>query len=158
MPTASKRRRIIDAILAVLRGMTDESVYHYPVTTPEAVTADPAVNPLTEDNVDLPFYKVEPTPEGRREFFPAMQLVENFRLNIMARYDADTSDPLSRMVVWENLAADLEVALAVDITLGGLAYDVRVLEPQPVIVVGSATVVLMQPIEVRYHRTYGVPA
>lgn len=156
-PTASKRIQIVDALVAVLRGMTDPDVYNYPVLTDDAVTTDPTRNLFTENDIDLPAYKVEPTPEGRREYWPANQVVEFFRVNIEARVDAAGADSEARLTAWENLAADLETALAADTTLGGLVYDVRLLTPQPFVQVGSNVVILVQPIETRVHRTFGAP-
>lgn len=131
--------------------------YHYPVVVSEQVTLDPT-NVLTATLVDGPLYVIEPTPEGSRQFWPAMQLQNGFRGTITGRVDiTDVTDPLARVTAWENLAADLEKALAVDVTLGGLVYDVRLLEPAPYIGVGSPIVMLVQPWEARVHRTYGAP-
>lgn len=152
----STRLQILKALQTTLQGMTGTG-YHYPVTVPEQVTIDP-VNVLTVPLIDGPLYVIEPTPEGTRQFWPAMQLVNGFRGTITARFDVtDIADPQARATVWENLAADLETALAVDVTLDGLVYDLRLLEPAPFVGVGSPTVILVQPWEARLHRTYGSP-
>lgn len=154
----STRLQILKAIQALLQGMTG-AAYHYPTTVADMVTIDPTVNALTHTAVpDQPLYIVEPTPEGTRTFWPAMQLVNEFRGTITVRKDiSDVVDPLARATVWENLAADIEVALSADVTLGGLVYDVRLLEPAPFVGVGSPVVILVQPWEARLHRTYGAP-
>lgn len=159
MPNASTRLQVLQAIQTRLQAISGAS-YHYPVTVAANVTIDPTVNVLTAGIApgDLPLYVVEPTPEGTRQFWPAMQLVNGFRGTITARKDVtDSDDPAAKATIWENLAADIEVALSADVTLGGLVYDIRLLEPAPFIGVGSPIVVLVQPWEARLHRTYGAP-
>lgn len=157
MPNKSVRQRIIEAVRDRLR-LIAGAAYHYPLTHASQVSIDPTDNILTHNGADLPFYVVEPTPDGGREFFPAMQLVDQLDLNVHVRKDADEGDPAARMTVWENLAADIEVALTQDVTLGGLCYDVRLGTPRPFVGVGSGIVMLVQPVSVRLHRTYGEPA
>ena len=149
---------MLKAIQAALRAISGAS-YNYPVAAPASVSLDPTMNMLTATGVDLPLYVVEPDPNGRRDFHPAMQVVDFFRGTITARMDAVESavNPLARAIVWEGLASDIEKALAVDVTLGGLVYDIRLLTPQPLVAVGSEIVVLVQPFEARLHRTYGAP-
>jgi hypothetical protein len=153
----SIRQRIIEAVQEALQGITG-SEFHYPVADASQVSVDPTDNVLTINGADLPFYIVEPTPDGSRTFYPAMQMVSEFELNIHARYDAETADKAAKMTVWENLAHDIEKKLAEDVTLGGLCYDVRVGEPRPFVGVGSNIVVLIQPVTIRLHRTYGEPS
>jgi hypothetical protein len=151
------RLRVLKAMQAVVRGMTT-TAYHYPVTNPANVTLDPTFNLFLQAGLDLPSFIVEPEPEGARNFFPSMQVQDFMRGTVTARMDvADTVDPAARATVWENLAADLEAAFAIDVTLGGLVYDVRLLTPQPFVGVGSGVVGLIQPWEARMHRTYGEP-
>lgn len=159
MPDSPKRLQILQAIQTRLQAITGAG-YHYPVTVATNVTIDPTVNVLTAAVApsDQPLYIVEPTPEGTRQFWPAMQLVNGFRGTITARKDVtDSDDPAAKATIWENLAADIETTMAVDVTLGGLVYDIRLLEPAPFIGVGSPIVVLVQPWEARLHRTYGAP-
>jgi hypothetical protein len=156
--TKSVRQRIIEAIQDALQAIDNSGAYHYPVNSPTQVSIDPTDNVLTVNGADLPFYVVEPTPDGSRTFYPAMQLVSEFELNIHARKDSEDGDPSSRVTTWENLAHDIEKALAVDVTLGGLVYDVRVGEPRPFVGVGSNIVVVVNPVTVRLHRTYGEPS
>jgi hypothetical protein len=148
--------QVLKAMQAVAQGIVGTG-YHFPLQTAEQVTIDP-VNVLTATMADGPLYVIEPTPEGTRQFWPAMQLQNAFRGTITGRMDvSDIVDPLARATTWEHLAADLEKAFAVDVTLGGLVYDLRLLEPQPFVGVGSPVVILVQPWEARVHRTYGAP-
>jgi hypothetical protein len=158
-PAKSQRQRIIEALQDALQAIDGVSgLYHYPVAHESQVSIDPTDNVLTVNGADLPFYVIEPTPDGSREFFPAMQLKDEFELNVHARKDCEDGDPVGRVTTWENLVADMEVALTQDVTLGGLVYDVRLGTPRPFVGVGSNIVIVVQPVTVRLHRTYGEPA
>jgi hypothetical protein len=154
--TASQRKLITEAIVTALRAITGAE-YHYPVLNAACVDADPTVNLLTVNGADLPRYVVECTPDGEREFFPAMQLRDFVQFNVHVRKDAASAEAHARMETWENLGADIEKALTVDVTLGGLVYDVRVAQPRPFVGVGSAIVIVVNPVRVSLHRTYGEP-
>lgn len=157
MPGKSNRQLIVEAVQAALRNIAG-AAYHYPLGDPASqVSVDPTENLLTRNGADLPFYVIEPTPDGSREFYPAMQLKSEFEINVQGRKDAETADQAAKLATWENMAADLEVALTQDVTLGGLCYDVRLGEPRPFVGVGSNIVILVQPVTIRVHREYGVP-
>lgn len=151
-----RRKQIIEALATRLRAITGAE-YHYPVSHESQVTVDPTVNLMTSDGYDLPLYQIEPTPDGTKEYYPADQMREFFELNIHSRYDAKDADAAARMTVWENLAHDIEKAVNVDYTFGGLVYDARLGVPRPFVGVGSNMVILIQPISMRLHRTYGAP-
>ena len=74
-----------------------------------------------------------------------------------ARYDSDPMNPASRMSVAENLKADIERAITVDVTLGSLVTDARLLTAAEFIQVGAPPVILTQPIELRLYRAYRSP-
>jgi hypothetical protein len=154
----STRTKILKNLQTTLQGMTDASVYHYPVAGASQVSLDPTVNLLTHAGPDLPFYQIEPTPDGSRTFYQGEQLVEEFIVNVCARFDADVTDPLAKMQAWENLAADLEIALEADMTRGGFACDTRCGVPQPFTGVGSSIVITVIPVTMKIYRRYGVPS
>jgi hypothetical protein len=156
-PSKSVRSLVLDNLQATLQGMTDGNLYHYPVASASQVSIDPTVNVLTRGFPDLPFYVIEPTPEGDRQFFQSEQIKETFIVNITGRYDGDAADPTSKKEIWENLAADLEVALEADMTRGGHACDTRCMTPQPFTGVGSNVVIIVQPVAMTIYRRYGVP-
>lgn len=156
-PGKSTRQLILENLQATLQGMTDPAVYHYPVANAKQVTLDPTVNLLTQGFPDLPFYVIEPTPDGNREFYQSEQIVDNFVVNITGRYDGDSADPAAKMAIWENIAADLEVALEADMTRGGHACDTRCMTPQPFTGIGSNVVIVVQPVHLKIYRRYGVP-
>lgn len=150
----SKRLAIIKNIQAALQAISVASGYNY--TVPAAsVVYDPAVNLLGMNGADLPFMVIEATPDGGKDYYPAEQLREIFRVNIYARIDVDSSDPTARATGWERLAQDIEKALTQDLTRGGNAVDTRLGVPSPFIGVGSNIVILLQPVEIRIYRSYG---
>jgi len=157
MPADPKRLAVLDAMATVARGITGAS-YHFPVVNPKSVTLDPTFNVMIATGVDLPLYVIEPEPESQRDFHPAMQIRETMRGTITGRMDvADVVDPRARAAAWEKMAADLEKAYAVDVTLGGLLYDLRLMPPAPFVGVGTDVVMVVVPFEARFHRTYGEP-
>lgn len=150
----SNRLAVLKHIQQTLQGMTGGG-YHYPILDPKQVTLDPTVNLITGAGLpDLPCYVVEPTPNGTKDYYPAEQLKEEMIVNILGRMDADPSDPLAKVTTWENMAADLELALEADTTRAGHACDTRLLVPQPFTGVGSNIVILVQPVRVTMYRKY----
>lgn len=154
----SLRLQVLKALKAALEQINGPvGGFVYNVTHESMVTLDPTVNLMTVNNVDLPMFVVEPTPDGNRDFHPAMQVRDVFRVNVHARADADEANPMARAQVWEDLAADVERALAANVTLDSLVYDCRCLQPAPFVGVGSPVVIVVIPLEIRFHRTYGAP-
>jgi hypothetical protein len=153
----STRTLILKNLQATLQGMTDANVYHHPVANASQVSLDPTINLLTHAGPDFPFYLIEPTPDGKKEFFQSEQITEDFVINICGRIDVDTTDPLAKMQAWENIAADLEIALEADMTRGGHACDTRCGVIQPFTGVGSSIVITVQPIVCKIYRRYGIP-
>ena len=141
----------------VAQGITG-AAYHFPVTNPKSVTLDPTFNVMVAPGVDLPLYVIEPDPDSGREFYPAMQIRDVMTGTITGRMDVgDVIDPDARANAWEKMAADLEKAYAVDVTLAGLVYDLRLKTPAPFVGVGTDVVMVVVPWEARMHRTYGEP-
>lgn len=156
MAAKSQRLQIVEAIRTKLQAISGGN-YHYPLVDGSQVTVDPGLHILGEITSDLPVYVIETTPEGTKLYQPMEQLLEIFVINIHARYDADPIDPSSKLAVLENLKADMERALTVDITLGGLAVDVRLQTAADFVGMGSPVVIVTQPVEIRLYRQYGVP-
>jgi hypothetical protein len=157
MPPDPKRLGVLKAMKAVAQGITG-AAYHFPVTNPKSVTLDPTFNLMVAPGIDLPLYVIEPDPDSTRDFYPAMQVRDVMTGTITGRKDvADVVDPDARANAWEKMAADLEKAFAVDVTLGGLVYDLRLKTPAPFVGVGTDVVMVVVPWEARMHRTYGEP-
>jgi len=163
LATASKRGQVLESICAAIRTMTIAGGYRWDVTR-DSVRADP-VNPLGVAASRRPFFLVELSPPedsgtqdyGVREFEPADQLTEVFPVFITVVADADGDDILTRKIATgEALAKDLEKVLTQDITRGGLCSDTRVMSPRILPGLGDdSTVVLVQRLECRLHRTHG---
>lgn len=158
MPTDPLRYRVLEALQTKLRAINGAPNYHSTVKS-ASVVLDPAVNILTVPPTECPFFIVEPTPEGSKFYMPSMRLKHQFQVAITARMDAETGLGTSlKTVAWERLLADIEVALTQDITLGGLAVDVRLLEATPGFDLGAVTtIVVVQPVLCTLIRSYGLP-
>lgn len=104
---------------------------------------------------------VEVMPSGSKFYMPSMRMKEDFQIAVIARNDTPASASTNlgrRMDTWEQLIADIEVALTRDITLGGLAVDVRLLTPTPAFdMAASSTIVVVQPVAIKLIREYGKP-
>lgn len=150
----SRRLAILMHLRETLQGMTDTTLYHFPIKSAKSVSLDPTMFLLDASSVDQPTIVIEPTPEGNKDYYPSEQLREIFRVNIHERVDADAADQLSRIKTLEHIAADLETALQADTTRGGLATDTRLGVAIPWVSLGSNACILMQPVEVRIYRAY----
>lgn len=157
-PADSQRLQVLEAIQTKLRAITAGALYNNTVKS-TSVVLDPTVNIMTVPTTETPFFMVEPTPEGSKFYMPSMRLKHNFQVVITARVDAATGTGTSRKTeAWEKLIADIEVALTRDITLGGVAVDIRLQEPTPAFDLGAVTtIIVVQPVTVTLIRTYGSP-
>lgn len=158
-PVDPLRQQALEAIVTKVRGISGSPLYFNYVKA-ASVVLDPSVNIITLPATELPFFIVEPMPPGSKfDYMPAMRLRHEFHVLITARQDAPTGTSTDRrMKTWEHLIADIEVALTRDITFGGIAVDVRLLEPTPGFDLGaSPTIIVVQPLVVRLIREYGKP-
>lgn len=115
----------------------------------------------------VPVVLVFRTPDGSRSYQPANRLKQILQLSVLARMDADGTDPNRKAVVVERLLADIEKSLTSDapgappssgITRGGLAIDTRLLESSDWFGFGSNNAVLIeQPVNIHLVRVYGQP-
>jgi hypothetical protein len=104
-----------------------------------------------------PFVVIELGVSGRPTYQPASQMLEFLPFNIIAFANATHLDPVSRVNVYEQLCADIEKAVTVDISRGTLATDTRITGRQMQVTTGSLRVVAVVQLEVRTYRTYGAP-
>lgn len=156
MADLSKRDGVLDDLCTTLRAMRKANGYTWDVQT-ESVTRDP-VNILAVPEASLPFFMVEPTPQGSFRFMPAMQVQHDFNVLITARVDANGNEADRKSKAWEALIADLEKALVADITRGGRASDTRLGEPSPLVGLGTDGIVIVTlPLTIKLWRTYGQP-
>ena len=158
-PSDPLRQQVLEAIQTKLRAIVAGALYFNTVKSTSVVLEGNA-NLMTMPHTEDPYFIVEPTPEGSRFYMPAMRMKNNFQVSITARNHAPGGTGLSRkMETWEQLLADIEVALTRDITLGGLVIDVRLLEPTPGYDLNqqSPMVMVVQPLICTLIRTYGSP-
>lgn len=133
--------------------------YHYDVEA-NAVSIDPNdhIEVLTGQKAWDPFFVIEVPPDREIEYFPAEQLLELVPIDITAAADADVLDPVSRLRTFQRLCQDVETALTVDVTRGGLVSDQRIVNKRMGMMVGEARVIAVIETVARLHRTYGAPA
>ena len=87
----------------------------------------------------------------------ANQLLELVPFTIFAATDVELLDPLSKLAAIQQLHADIETALVVDVTRGGRATDTRIVDKQHDTPTGSRRVLVIVQVHVRLHRQYGAP-
>ena len=163
MPSESQRFQVLEAMQTKLRQMDGSPNYHNAVKS-ASVVLDPAINLLTVPSTELPYFIIEPTPEGSKFYMPAMRLKHQFQVVITGRQDAATGIGTARKAqAWERLIQDVEYALTHtgtvdDVTLGGKCTDIRLLEATPGFDLGmTTTIVVVQPAVVTLLRSYGTP-
>ncbi len=152
----TKRGQILDALMTRVKAMSIATGYHYDVQD-SSVQCEP-VNILLIPGTALPFFLVELSP-GNREYQNANQVEIFNRFVVTYRVDVAGTDPQRKVQAGENLLGDLERTFQVDITLGGLVFDLRMEEPDgPMVGLGSDTkVVGLVELVAHHHREYGLP-
>ena len=152
----TKRGQILEALMARVRAMTIADGYHYDVKA-TSVTCEP-LNILLVPGPELPFFLVELSP-GNRNYWPANQIEVFSRFVVTWRVDTAGTNPLRKMQAGENMIGDLERTFEADITLGGLAFDLRMDEPDgPIVGLGSdPKAVGLVELVAHHHREYGLP-
>lgn len=120
--------RIVQNLQAALRNISIANGYHHDVAS-VAIKLDP-----DQDAQDLvgaaavrPFILLEPLVD-EFSYQPAMRTRVEMPVTIHAVHDSDVAVDDSWMQTYFRLAADVEQAIAGDITRGGLAVDTRILE------------------------------
>jgi hypothetical protein len=123
-----------------------------------AVKLDPNQNveALITPGGPRPFVLIEIKPE-RREYFPSSQLHLFRPIAIHWVSDSDATVDSSRLQVALRGVADVERAIALDITRGGLAYETRIVDTNLDAFPDHAEVWTVTETEIVLHRTYGEP-
>lgn len=150
--------RLVQAVQTAIRAITVAGGYFYTVEA-DAVKLDPnaSVEELMRPNGDRPFVLIEVQPD-EWEYSPANQCKLITRLVLHWVSDSTPTDDTSRLQTYYRGCADLEKALAADISLGGLAVDVRITERSVDYQLNGAQVWAKVAVDIRSHRTVGVPA
>ena len=152
----TKRGRALAAIADRLRAMTVVGGYHWNVRS-TSVKTDPE-NILVMSETEYPGFLVE-LSDNSREFHPANELEDEFDVLITGIVAANGTAVDRKTVAGENLIGDIERTLCEDITLGGLLYDLRVVNADPPLA-GMGTqnkVVVLITVTCSQHRQHGSP-
>lgn len=158
MPTEPREYRIVRNLQAALAAITVAGGYFYDVTSITVVKLDPDhdVAALKRPNAPRPFLILDVAPETWR-YEPANEL--KLVLPVMVHWIGE-SDPTvdeARMQMFYRASADIEQAIAIDLSRGGLAIDTRITRRQLVENVEGPEVWVQVQTEIHLRRTYGQP-
>lgn len=157
MPADPIEYQIVRNLQTALQAISVAGGYHFDVVA-TAVKLDPnhKVDDLIAPGGPRPFVILELTPE-RWTYFPASQLKLALPLTIHWVSDSTPTADDSRMQTYLKGCADIEQAMAVDVTRGGLAVDTRIVRRTFDTAVDGAQVWAMIDVVINLHRTYGSP-
>lgn len=156
MPEPVEYQAIVN-LQQALQGIAVASGYHFTVAG-SAVKLDPNENieALVAPNGPRPFILLEIEPEAW-QYLPALELRLTQAVRVHWISDSTPTDDTSRLKTYLRGCADVERAIAVDVTRGGLAVDTRIVRRVPERAVDGAQVWAMVELEILLHRTYGAP-
>lgn len=156
MPQDPIEFRIMQNLQSALKSISIAGGYHHDVDA-LAVKLDPNhdVESLIGTEAKRPFVILEYGAQGF-DYLPASQVITRIPVTIHAVNDSDTTDDDSWMNTYLKLCADVEQAIAVDISRGGLAHETRILD-RLINRIEGREVWAMSRCEIRVHRTYGAP-
>ncbi len=148
--------QIVQNLQAALRLISVANGYHHDIEV-LAVKLDPNhdVETLIGDQAHRPFLILALSPDAY-EYFPAEQIRLRMPFIIHAVNDTDPTDDDAMLRMYWRLCADVEKAIAIDETRGGLATDTRILEREMHESEGQQVWAMLKG-EIREHRTYGAP-
>lgn len=149
--------QIVQHLQAALLAMTVAGGYHYTMAA-SAVKLDPNsdIESLIAPNGPRPFSIIE-LGKQVREYQPSEQVRLVIPLVIHWVSDSSPTDDASRMQTFFRGVADVERAIAADVTRGGLAVDTRIVSPTFDTSSDGAQVWAQIDTEITIYRTYGVP-
>lgn len=157
MPADPIEYRVLRDLQSALKLISLAGGYHYDVRS-VAVKLDPNhnVESLIAPDGPRPFVILEVTPE-RWQYFPASQVRMVVPVTIHWVSEGVPTEDESRMRTYFKGCADVEKAIAVDITRGGLVVDTRISKRTFDTAVDGAQVWAMIQTEMIVHRTFGSP-
>lgn len=156
MPQDPIAFRIMQNLQSALANISIAGGYHHDIAA-LAVKLDPNhdVESLIGDESLRPFIILDYGAQGFI-YQPASQVITIIPVSIQIIDDSDTTDDDSWMETYLTLCADVEQAIAVDPTRGGLATDTRISNLAVHRIAGRevwAEIVC----EIRVYRTFGEP-
>ncbi len=156
MPLDPIAFRIMQNLQSALKNISVAGGYHHDIAA-QAVKLDPNhdVESLIGDEPLRPFIILEYGSQSF-EYQPASQIITKIPLSIHAIDDSDPADDDSWMRTYLALCADVEQAIAVDTTRGGLATDTRILNLAVHRIEGREVWAEIA-CEIRVYRTFGEP-
>ena len=149
---------VLQDLQTALRAIAISDGYHFDVQA-LAVKLDPdqKVEDLIAPGGPRPFLILQPQPDtwDYRERPAQAHII----LPITVHWISDTvqTDDDSRLRTFLRGCADIEQAIARDITRGGLAVDTRIVKRELDLAVGGSQVWAMVDVEIALRRTYGAP-
>lgn len=151
--------QVVTNLQTALQGINKAAGYYFDVHAVEAVKLDPnsSVETLIAPDGPRPFIVIEVQPE-RWEYSPASQVKLTMPLIVHWVSESEPTDDASRLQTFFRGCADVEKAIAVDLSRGGVAADTRILKRTQETAVDGAQVWAMLELQVLLHRTYGQPA
>lgn len=167
MPADPIEYRVIRDVQASLRQIAIIDGYHHDVAgLAVKLDANQGVEDLVGPNGPRPFIVLEPKPETWDYSVSGEQVVQGvafdqvlLRMPLTVHWinDSDPNVDESRLQTFFRGCADIEQALAIDVTRGGLALDTRVTRRTYDEAFDSAQVWAMVEIEMRIYRALGHP-
>ena len=146
----------------IMQGMADQlfliqggDKYYHRVKKRELIYTDPDTEINVGNTANFPQFSLQPLVESAREKQPANRMRSLFEVMVIGA----TWARRARWIEAEHLAADIEVAIQSDITLGGIVIDTW---PGETVISEHAdetikALFVNQVFGVRYIRQYGKP-
>lgn len=158
MPADPIEYRVIRNLQAALQAISIAAGYHFDVQA-VAVKLDPnvAIEALVAPDGPRPFILIDVAPErwGMVERPRGLRLVMPVTIHWVS--DSTPTVDESRQLVFLKGCADVEQAIALDITRGGLAFETRIVKREIEKAPDGAEVWAMVDTELVVHRDYGSP-
>lgn len=157
MTTEPVEYRVVRDLQAACARIRANAGYFYDVAT-TLVKLDPnqALEALLPQLNLRPFVLIELKPDART-YMPAMRMKIVLPVTIYWVHDSDPTVDESRMQMYFRGCADIEQAIAADISRGGLALDTRIITRTNQDVPERAEVWAVLDTEITVIRTYGQP-
>lgn len=149
--------RIVRNLQAALQAIAIVGGYHYDVVD-AAVKLDPnaGAEAIVAPNGPRPFICIEPRP-ATWEYEPANVLRLGMALTVHWVKEADQTIDHDLLETYCNGCADIERAIAIDISRGGLAIDTRIVQCEMDLTADGARVWARVDLRIIVRRLYGQP-
>jgi hypothetical protein len=149
--------RIVQHLQTALRAISVAGGYHYDVES-VAVKLDPnqANDAVHAPGGPRPLLLIQVDPE-RRQYQPASELRQVLPVVVHWVQESDATDDNSRMRAFFRGCADVEQAITVDISRGGLAVDTRIVRCVNDDSLDGSQVWARVEVEIALFRQYGRP-